>query len=156
KDSRFSFGVNISNIGPKVEYTSLESKYFLPTNLRIGAANTWLLDSKSEFTFAIDLNKLLVPTPPIRDSNRQIIKGKDDNRSVVSGMFGSFSDAPGGASEEFKEIVYSTGIEYYYDKKIALRAGYCYENPYKGDRRYATFGAGFQYQKVDFDFSYLA
>jgi hypothetical protein len=155
KDARFSFGVNISNIGPKVDYTNIESNYFLPTNLRVGAANTWLLDTKSELTFAIDLNKLLVPTPPIRDTNGQIIEGKEDNTSVVSGIFGSFSDAPGGANEEFKEISYSSGVEYLYNKQIALRAGYLYEDPYKGSRRYATLGAGFRYQTLDFDFSYL-
>lgn len=156
KDSRFSFGVNISNIGPKVDYSNVESNYFLPTNLRVGAANTWLLNAKSELTFALDLNKLLVPTPPTRGTNGQITNGKDDDRSAVSGIFGSFNDAPGGASEEFKEISYSSGVEYLYDKQLALRAGYFYENPDKGTRRYATFGAGFRYQTFDFNFSYLA
>jgi hypothetical protein len=155
-DALFAFGVNISNIGTKISYSDNGVKYFLPTNLKIGAANTWFIDDYNEFTVTLDVNKLLVPTPPIRDSNGNIVSGADDNRSVPAGIFGSFSDAPGGFSEEVKEISYSPGIEYRYNKQFALRAGYFYEHPDKGDRQYLTLGAGFKYDIFDIDFSYLA
>jgi hypothetical protein len=156
KDALFAFGVDISNIGTKISYADNGVKYFLPTNLKLGAANTWYIDAYNEFTVALDINKLLVPTPPIRDNAGNIVSGTDDNRSVPAGIFGSFSDAPGGFSEEIKEISYSPGIEYRYNKQFALRAGYFYENPAKGDRQYLTLGAGFKYDIFDLDFSYLA
>lgn len=155
QDALFSFGVNISNIGSKVSYTDGGQTYFLPTNLKIGAADTWDLDEYSQLTLMLDMNKLLVPTPPIRDNNGKIIQGKDDNRSVVSGIFGSFSDAPGGFKEELQEISYATGAEYWYNKQFAVRAGYFYENPNKGNRQYFTLGAGLKYDDFDFNFSYL-
>ncbi|GAB2696109.1 type IX secretion system outer membrane channel protein PorV [Mucilaginibacter koreensis] len=155
KDAVFALGMNISNIGTKISYTEQGQKYFLPTNLRIGAANTWYLDDFNELTVLLDVNKLLVPTPPIRDSNGNIISGKDDNRSVPGGIFGSFSDAPGGFSEELKEISYAGGLEYVYNKQFALRTGYFYENPNKGNRQYFTVGAGFKYDVYQFDVSYL-
>lgn len=155
KDALFAFGVDISNIGTKMSYSDNGQKYFLPTNLKIGAANTYFLDAEDQLTITLDLNKLLVPTPPIRDANGNIISGRDDNRSVVSGIFGSFTDAPGGFSEELKEITLSPGIEYMYSKLFALRAGYFYENPDKGGRQYATVGAGINYHGVALDFSYI-
>jgi len=155
RDAIFAFGVNISNIGSKISYVDGGAKYFLPTNLKIGAANTWLLDEGSKITLALDLNKLLVPTPPIRNANGDIISGRDDNRSVVSGIFSSFSDAPGGFSEEMKEISYSTGIEVWFNNQFAFRGGYYYENPYKGNRQYATFGAGLRSGDIEIDFSYI-
>lgn len=155
-DALFSFGTNISNIGSKISYSTTGTKYFLPTNLKIGAANTFNMDEYNQLTFTLDLNKLLVPTPPIRDSNGNIIKGKDDNVSVPAGIFGSFSDAPGGFSEELKEINISPGIEYWYNKQFALRAGYFYQNPSKGGLHYFTLGTGFKYDIFAFDFSYIA
>lgn len=155
KDVIFSFGAHLSNIGPKVNYTETGKSNFLPTNLKVGAANTWLLDEKSELTLTLDLSKLMVPTPPLRDVNGNIVSGKDDDRSVVSGMFGSFSDAPGGFKEELKEISYATGLEYWYDKQFALRGGYFYENPNKGNRQYFTLGAGFRYKIVDLNMAYI-
>jgi len=152
----FAFGADISNIGTKISYTDGGPKEFLPTNLKIGAANTWYIDNYNEFTLTLDLNKLLVPTPPIRDNNGDIVNGVDDNRSVPAGIFGSFADAPGGFSEEMREISYATGVEYRYNKQFALRAGYFYESPSKGDRQYLTLGAGFKYNQFDIDFSYLA
>jgi len=154
-DAIFAYGVNISNIGPKVGYETNGVKSFLPANLKIGAANTWLFNEDTKLTLALDLNKLLVPTPPVRDANGNIISGKDDNRSVVSGIFGSFSDAPGGASEELQEITYSTGAELWFHNQFALRSGYFYENPNKGNRQYFTLGAGFKYSNIALDFSYL-
>lgn len=151
----FAFGTNISNIGPKVSYEAGGQKYFLPTNLKIGIANTWLLEDESKITFTLDLNKLLVPTPPLRDANGNIISGTDDNRSVVSGIFGSFSDAPGGFSEEMQEVSYASGLEIWFRNQFALRTGFFYENPYKGNREYATFGAGLKVSDINIDFSYL-
>jgi hypothetical protein len=156
KDAIFAFGVNISNIGTKISYSDNGQKYFLPTNLKVGVANTWNLDDLNQLTLALDLNKLLVPTPPIRDAEGNIISGKDDNVSVPAGIFQSFSDAPGGFSEEFHEITWSPGVEYWYNQQFALRAGYFYESPTKGDRHYLTLGAGLKYDVFNFDFAYLA
>jgi hypothetical protein len=155
-DATFAFGTNISNIGSKISYSDNGTKYFLPTNLKIGVANTMNLDETNQLTFALDLNKLLVPTPPIRDVDGNIIKGKDDNVSVPAGIFGSFSDAPGGFSEELQEISFSPGIEYWYNKMFALRTGYYYQNPNKGGLHYFTLGTGFKYESFAFDFSYIA
>ena len=155
-NATFSFGTNISNIGSKIAYTDNGTKYFLPTNWKFGIANTINLDEYNQFTFALDFNKLLVPTPPIRDSDGNIIKGKDDNVSVPAGIFGSFSDAPGGFSEEIKEFTISPGLEYWYNKQFAVRAGYFYENPSKGGLHYFTLGTGFRYDIFAFDFAYIA
>ncbi len=155
KETKLALGVNISNIGTKMSYSDGGQRYFLPTNLKIGGASTFKIDDYNDFTFALDFNKLLVPTPPIYDDNRRIISGKDPNRSVPAGIFGSFSDAPGGFSEELQEISYSTGMEYWYNKQFALRAGYFYENPDKGNRQYFTLGAGLRYNIVNLDFAYL-
>jgi hypothetical protein len=156
KDATFSYGVNISNIGTKVSYSDVGSSYFLPANLKIGAANTINIDDFNQFTLTFDINKLLVPTPPIRDANGNIIKGHDNNVSVPAGIFGSFADAPGGFNEEIKEISFSPGIEYLYDQQFALRAGYFYANADKGGRQYLTLGVGLKYDVYRFDFSYLA
>jgi hypothetical protein len=155
-DGTLSFGADISNIGTKMSYINGGTQYFLPTNLKLGLANTMVLDDFSQITLTFDVNKLLVPTPPIRDNNGNIISGKDDNVSVVSGIFSSFSDAPGGASEELQEITFSPGFEYWYNKQFAIRAGYFYENPNKGNRQYVTLGVGFRSTDFTFDFSYLS
>ncbi len=152
----FAFGARISNLGSRLSYLDNGPQYFLPANLKLGAANTWNIDDLNQFTLALDLNKLLVPTPPIRDAGGNIISGKDDNRSVPSGIFGSFTDAPGGFKEEMQEISYSTGLEYAYAKQLFLRAGYFTESVNKGNRQYATMGVGFKYLFYSFDFSYLA
>ena len=154
--SVFAFGAHISNIGSKIAYSDAGTKYFLPTNLKFGVANTWRLNSSSKFTATFDINKLLVPTPPIRDASGNIVSGKNDDVSVPAGIFQSFGDAPGGFSEELKEYSLSPGVEYLYNDLIAIRAGYFYENPAKGNRHYATFGVGLRYQVFQFDFSYLA
>ncbi len=151
-----SAGINISNIGTKISYLSgSQNKSFLPTNLKIGGASTFIIDDYNQFTFALDFNKLLVPTQPIYDIDGNIIAGKDPNRSVPSGIFGSFSDAPGGFKEELKEVNIAAGMEYWYNQQFALRAGYFYENPNKGDRRYFTVGAGLKYNVFNIDFAYL-
>ncbi|NQX32818.1 type IX secretion system outer membrane channel protein PorV [Pedobacter boryungensis] len=155
KDAIVSTGVNFSNIGTKISYVDGGDKYFLPTNMKLGGATTLIIDDYNQFTFALDFNKLMVPTQPIRDSNGTIISGKDPDRSVPAGIFGSFSDAPGGFSEELKEVSIATGVEYWYNQQFALRAGYFYEAPEKGDRRYFTVGAGLKYNIFNIDFSYL-
>ncbi|MCJ8211359.1 type IX secretion system outer membrane channel protein PorV [Mucilaginibacter sp. RS28] len=155
KTGTFSFGTNISNIGTKMSYYNVGPSYFLPTNLKVGVADMIQLDDLNQFTFAFDINKLLVPTPPLRDQNGNIVKGKNDDRSVVSGIFGSFTDAPGGFSEEIKEVAFSPGVEYMYNHIFALRTGYFYEAPSKGNRQYLTLGAGFKVKGFNLDFSYL-
>ncbi|WP_113651109.1 type IX secretion system outer membrane channel protein PorV [Pedobacter namyangjuensis] len=155
KDAIVSAGANFSNIGTKMSYLETGGEQFLPTNMKIGGATTLIIDDYSQFTFALDFNKLLVPTQPIRNSNGDIIAGKDPDRSVPSGIFGSFSDAPGGFSEEIKEVSIGAGAEYWYNQQFALRAGYFYEAPQKGDRRYFTLGAGLKYNVFNIDFAYL-
>ncbi len=153
-DAIVSGGINISNVGTKMSYSEGATKIFLPTNLKIGAAATFLIDDYSQFTFALDLNKLLVPTQPIYE-NGKIIAGRDPDRSVPSGIFGSFSDAPGGFKEEMKEVNIAAGIEYWYNQQFAFRTGYFFENPQKGNRRYLTLGAGLKYNVFNMDFAYV-
>lgn len=155
KDAILSAGLNLSNIGTKMSFAETQNKGFLPANMKLGGASTFIIDDYNQFTFALDFNKLMVPTEPTRDLNGEIIAGKDPNRSVPAGIFGSFADAPGGFKEELKEIGISTGIEYTYNQQFAVRAGYFYENPQKGDRRYLTLGGGLKYNVFNLDFSYL-
>lgn len=155
KNAIISAGANISNIGTKMSYSDGGENYFLPTNFKLGGASTIEIDDFNTFTFALDFNKLLVPTQPIYDSNNNIVKGKDPNRSVPAGIFGSFSDAPGGFSEELKEVGISTGFEYWYNQQFAIRGGYNYQSPQKGDSRYFTLGAGLKYNVFNIDFAYL-
>jgi hypothetical protein len=167
KEGNFSLGLSITNIGPKITYNSASDLDYIPTNFRIGTAYSLDIDPASTITFALDFNKLLVPSPPIYTTNEDgsletdengnlvIESGKDPNRPLISGMFGSFGDAPGGFSEELQEVMISFGVEYTYNDKFALRTGYFYENPNKGGRRYFTMGVGFDLTKLGFDFSYL-
>lgn len=155
-NAEFAWGINISNIGTKISYFKEGQGYFLPTNLKLGVANTWHLDEVNDVMLALDLNKLLVPTPPVRDGNGNIIKGEDDNISVPAGIFSSFTDAPGGFREQVQELNVSSGLEYCYARKYALRAGYHYENPRKGDLQYLTLGFGLKYENLKFDFAYIA
>lgn len=155
KDAILSAGVNISNIGTKMSYVDGYKGYFLPTNLKIGGASTFILDDFNQFTFALDFNKLLVPTQPVYNTDGKIIAGEDPDRSVPAGIFGSFTDAPGGFKEEMQEINIAAGMEYWYNQQFALRAGYFYESPKKGDRRYFTLGAGLKYNVFNIDFAYL-
>ena len=152
----FSWGINISNIGSKISYTDDNTrKDFIPTNLRIGPSLMFNLDEFNSLTFMVDFNKLLVPTPPRLDSIGNIIAGKNPDVGVPQGMIQSFYDAPGGFKEELHEITYSIGTEYWYNKQFALRAGYFYEHPTKGNRKYFTMGAGLKYTKFRLDLSYL-
>lgn len=155
KDTELAFGANISNIGTKMNYSEGGSRSFLPTNMKLGGSGTLNIDDLNTFTVALDLNKLLVPTDPVRDEDGNIIKGKDPDRSVPAGIFGSFTDAPGGLSEELSEISYSLGTEYWYNRQFALRSGFFYEAPTKGGRQYFTVGAGLKYNVFNLDFAYL-
>ena len=157
KDMELALGANISNIGNKISYTETSTRDFIPINLRLGTALNADLDDYNKISFAFDLNKLLVPTPPIyNDSiNDQIDFGKDPNVSVVSGIFQSFGDAPGGFNEEMREINFSVGTEYWYDNQFAIRAGYFNEHNTKGGRKFFTFGSGVKYNVFALDFSYL-
>ena len=167
KDSKLSFGAAVTNVGQKVTYGSEKESDFIPINLRVGTALKVGLDAYNSLTFAIDFNKLLVPTTPIyeydendaivldNNGDPSILKGKDPDRNLIGGMFGSFSDHTTGFSEELQEIMIASGVEYWYQDKFAARLGYFYEHLEKGGRQYFTVGAGFRYQKFGVDFSYL-
>ena len=167
KKSDISFGMNISNIGKKISYTETITRDFIPINLRIGTDISTEIDEYNKMSFAIDFNKLLVPSPPIYDTDGNLIAGKDPEVSVVSGMFQSFGDAPGQIDEngdpvpgsifkeEMREINVSAGFEYWYANQFALRAGYFHEHDTKGGRKYLTFGSGVKYNVFALDFSYL-
>lgn len=167
KNSELSLGVHMSNIGQKITYSAESNENFIPANFRMGSAFKTNLDPYNTITLAFDINKLMVPTPPIyqtddsgnietdSDGNKIIAKGKDPDRPLLSGTFGSFGDAPRGFKEELQELTYSIGAEYWYRDIFAARAGYFSEHENKGDRKYFTVGAGFRYQIFGFDFSYL-
>jgi len=159
----FAWGLNISNIGQKISYSkSNTERDFIPTNFRIGPRITLELDDYNSLSFQFDVNKLLVPTPPIYsdslvnpDDSRVIEKGMDPNVSVVQGMIQSWYDAPGGFSEELREFSFAIGTEYWYTDVLALRGGFYYEDLTKGNRKYATLGVGLRYNVFGLDFSYL-
>jgi len=157
KDVNVSFGGTISNLGGKIAYNSSQ-KDFIPTNLKLGTAITYHMDVYNKVTFTLDLNKLMVPTPNIVDT---VINGRETtinlnaDKSLLAGVFGSFTDAPGGFKEEMQEIAISTGLEYWYNDFFSARFGYFGENKNKGNRKYFTTGLGFRYQKMGFDFAYL-
>ena len=153
KEGTWSFGANISNIGPKITYQSDSTADFLPTNLRLGTAITTNLDPFNKLTLALDFNKLMVPTPLVDTVTGRI--NPRNNKTLISGMFSSFSDAPGGFEEELREVMISAGIEYWYNDLFAVRTGYFHESLYKGARRYFTAGLGLRYQVFGVDFAYL-
>jgi len=156
KASNMSFGLQVSNIGNKISYTDDSEANFLPTNLRLGGAYTHHFDDYNSLMISMDMNKLLVPTTPIyQGTSDTIVAGMDPNVSVPAGMWQSFYDAPGGSKEEFREITWSTGLEYWYDKKFALRSGYFYEHATKGNRKFFTVGVGLKLNVFQLDFAYL-
>lgn len=156
-DGEFSWGVAITNMGSKMNYSKANTKSdFIPTNLRLGPSLKINIDEFNSIAFSVDVNKLLVPTPPIYDTNGvDILKGKNPDVSMIQGMIQSFYDAPGGFSEEMKEFTLSVGAEYWYNKVFAVRAGFFHEAKMKGNRRYLTFGAGLRYNVFALDVSYL-
>lgn len=162
----YAFGGAITNIGSKISYTSQQFQNFIPVNLRLGTYGQIEIDKYNTIALAFDINKLLVPSNPVfqtdstgvrilQNGKPVIAYGKDPDVPLIQGMLQSFSDAPGGWKEELHEINLSTGLEYWYDKQFALRAGYFYEHPTKGNRKYLTFGAGFRFNVFGLDVSYL-
>lgn len=147
KPSELRLAAAISNLGTKISYTRSITKDFLPANLGIGAAWTLQLDQFNSLTIATDINKLLVPTPNDSTAFRDL--------SMFSAALKSFGDAPGGAGEEFRELMYSVGLEYWYDKQFALRAGYYSEDRYKGNRKFFTMGIGLKYHILGLNVSYV-
>ncbi|MCU0446660.1 MAG: type IX secretion system outer membrane channel protein PorV [Microscillaceae bacterium] len=153
-----SFGLNVSNIGPKISYLGRGTGDFIPTNMRLGSAFTVSLDplEKNKLTLALDFNKLMVPTPPQRDRRGNITRGRDPRSvTLIDGIFGSFADAPDGFSEELREFSIGTGAEYAYDNVFFARAGYFTEHRTKGARKYFSIGAGFNYRQFGLDVAYL-
>ncbi len=152
-------GINISNIGNKVTYGDDQNPQFIPINMGIGSYLQLELDPYNTLAFALDLNKLLVPTPPIYyedDSGNTLIRaGMDPNVSVPMGMLQSFYDAPGGWREELREIYYSFGMEYWYLNQFAIRGGYYHEHETKGNRKYFTTGIGLKLNVFALDVSYV-
>ncbi len=165
-ECQWSWGFNISNIGSKVAYDNGNNPAFLPTNMRLGTTFMFPLADYHTLAFSLDLNKLLVPTRP-RQQDYLNADGQEDQEayqkalddwkdmSPISGIFKSFSDAPGGTKEEIREINYSIGAEYSYNQQFFLRAGYYHESEFKGNRQYFGFGAGFSLNVVRLDASYM-
>lgn len=159
-ECQFSWGYNVSNIGTKVSYDRGSTSYFLPTNLRLGANFLFPLAEYNTLSIGMDLNKLLVPTKPQRkdyDSSEAYDEAEAAwmDMSPITGIFKSFSDAPGGMAKEIKEIGVNVGAEYSYNHEFFLRAGYNYEHPDKGGRSYFAFGAGFSLNVAQLDASYM-
>ncbi len=191
KDAELALGFAITNIGNKMSYSETAKRDFIPINLRLGPRYTVNFDEFNQLSLTLDINKLLVPTPPVYavdsngvtlfddDGSPVILTGTDPNKPVVSGMFGSFSDAPGivlrnedgdilynddgsvridkGSrfSEELREFTLGFGAEYWYNQQFAVRGGYFWEHRLKGNRKYFTLGAGVRYNVFSLDFSYL-
>lgn len=161
KDAILMAGANISNIGAKISYTESGVENFIPTNLRLGPGVKIKLNEYNDLSFMLDINKLLVPTPPIytqdtaNSADNIILFGQDPDVSVAQGIFQSFSDAPNGFREELQEINLGFGMEYWYDNQFAFRGGYFYEDRRKGNRKYFTLGAGLRYNVFGLDLAYL-
>ena len=154
KTQDYALGLFLSNLGAKLSYSDDDNdKEFLPTNLRFGGRYTNKIDEYNKISVMLDFNKLLVPTPPLRDDTAAW--PVYNNIGVIEGALQSFSDAPGGMSEELQEIQISAGAEYWYSETFAVRAGYFYEHENKGGRQYATVGFGIRYSYFRGDFSYL-
>ncbi len=154
KAQSFGLGMFISNLGAKLSYSDDDNnKEFLPANLRVGFRYTNILDDYNKISLLLDANKLLVPTPPLRNDTTNHVNY--NTIGVIQGAFQSFGDAPGGIGEEMREIQLSAGAEYWYANTFAIRAGYFYEHETKGGRQYITLGAGVKYNIFSFDMSYI-
>jgi hypothetical protein len=164
-NGRWRAGFNIQNLGPKISYDNTEfSNNFLPANLKVGTGFDFILDDYNKVALNVEFNKLLVPTPQDLDLNgdgtitaEERAQNNADYSSIgwFSGVIQSLSDAPGGFSEELKEITYSAGAEYLYQDSFSMRMGYFHESPDKGARQFFSLGAGFKYNVVKVDVSYL-
>ena len=152
-------GFNFSNIGSKISYNQGTTKEFLPANLKLGTTFTTQLPDSSSLSFSLDLNKLLVPTPNnisvAPDGSVIVQPNTNSSKSVISSIFSSFSDAPGGMKEELQEVTVSLGAEYWYKRQFAIRTGYFNEAPNKGNRKFFTAGVGVKLNIAEIDVSYV-
>ena len=161
RECQLGLGLNISNIGSKINFGSDENSEFIPTNMRLGVSLMVPVDEYNRFTIAADANKMLVPTYPLQEDGestedyQQRVQKDYYDISSISGIFKSFGDAPGGFKEELQEIRWSVGAEYVYNDKFSLRAGYHHESENKGNRKYFTFGAGFRMSAFSLDCGYV-
>ena len=161
RECQLGVGLNISNIGSKITFSGKEYGEFLPANMRLGASLMIPIDEYNRITLAADANKYLVPTVPKQMEGEDNSEYEDrvhreyDDVSAISGIFKSFSDAPGGFKEELEEINYGLGAEYVYNDKFSLRAGYHHESQSKGNRKYFTVGAGFKMNVFSLDAAYV-
>ncbi|MDR3218780.1 MAG: type IX secretion system outer membrane channel protein PorV [Dysgonamonadaceae bacterium] len=158
-ESLLGLGFNLSNMGTKISYDEGNTNNFLPANLRIGASLLYPMDDYNTISFNLDLNKYMVPTPPdtegLTAEDKQAALNNYFAISPISGIFKSFGDAPGGAKEEFREIMWSVGAEYAYRNQFFVRGGYFYENPNKGNRQYFSLGVGLKLTSFQLDAAYL-
>lgn len=173
-NANLNFGLVFSNLGPKISYTRSIDRDYIPANLGLGTSFSYAFDEHNSLTIAFDINKLLVPTPTaptIQDENGNPVTNPEyDNengdgtgdgepdykqKSVPAAIFGSFGDAPGGIGEEFNELMYSIGLEYWYNKQFAIRLGHYNEHATKGGRKFLTVGLGLRYNIFNINFSYL-
>lgn len=157
-DARWRWGINISNLGPKIAYDSSGAELFLPTNFKVGLGYDMIFTEDSMVSFTGELNKLMVPTP--QDYNNDgVLDGIDfsiyQNIEYFDGALHSFSDAPDGIREELKEVAWALSMEYVYAKKFMMRTGYYSENLEKGSKRFFSMGAGFALHQFTLDLSYL-
>ena len=150
-DGNLALGLNISNIGGKISYDDFLNSNFIPTNLRLGGSFDYPIDTYNKISLSADVNKLLVPTP----TQNNMTPVEYSNLSPISGIFRSFSDAPGGFKEEMREIMWSVGAEYAYNNQFFVRGGYYNESQYKGNRKYFTAGAGFKLNVFRLDVGYV-
>jgi hypothetical protein len=152
--SGLSLGLALTNLGSKISYTSdATQKDYIPANFALGAVYTNVSNELNKFSFGVDIQKLMVPTPPLDNDTTALLNYR--SKGVVGSWFSSFGDAPGGFSEELKEFYFSLGGEYTYNEQFSVRAGYFYENKDKGNRQYFSVGAGFKYSSLGFNLSYL-
>ncbi|RLD55992.1 MAG: hypothetical protein DRI97_08380 [Bacteroidetes bacterium] len=170
KEARWALGINLSNLGTPISYTADAYKIPIPSNLRLGGRFEYGINDLNSISIHADLNKLLVPTPPVYDTDTatgdlRVVRGKAPPESIVAGMFQSFADAPGVQKsygeysvfhEEMYEIAYSIGLEYNFRNLIAVRSGYFHEHAAKGNRKYLTFGLGVMNPYFSLELSYLA
>ena len=156
KTGIFRSGLNISNIGPRLNYDTGAQKSFLPTNLRLGAGLDLFVDDNNSIGFYTEFSKLLVPTPiAVFNDSQEFLGYRQPNIDFINGIFTSFTDAPDGLSEELSEITAALGLEYRFQDSFTIRTGYFNESQKKGSRRYLTMGAGFNLNFIEIDLSYL-
>ncbi|SKB77564.1 hypothetical protein SAMN05660776_2941 [Salegentibacter holothuriorum] len=157
-DGVWKAGANISNIGPKMKYDDAGQENFIPTNFKVGGGFDFIFDIENRLGAYVEFNKLLVPTPKDFNGDGEIDAEDDaeyNDIGAIEGIFTSWGDAPGGFGEELREVTWAMGAEYMYREAFAFRAGYFTESLTKGSRRFVSFGAGFKYEQVNIDVSYL-